>query len=199
VTSSDLNVFDISSPTNPVFSNKVPVGWNIETVYPFKDRLFVGSMTGMFIFGTQNPLAPNKIGQFAHVRTCDPVIADDHNAYVTLRSGNECQGFTNQLDVLNIDNITAPTLVKTYQLTNPHGLSKDGNTLFVCDGKDGLKIYDVANTSSLNLLKHLKGLETYDVIAYNKVALVVAKDGLYQFDYSNLNDVRMLSKIGYKN
>jgi hypothetical protein len=26
--------------------------------------------------------------------------------------------------------------------------------------------------------------------------LVVAKDGLYQFDYSNVNDIRLLSKIG---
>jgi len=38
-------------------------------------------------------------------------------------------------------------------------------------------------------------METYDVIAWNNRALVVAKDGLYQFDYSDVNDIRLLSKI----
>jgi hypothetical protein len=45
-------------------------------------------------------------------------------------------------------------------------------------------------------MKHITGMETYDVIAWNNKALVVAKDGLYQFDYSNLNNIRLLSKIG---
>jgi hypothetical protein len=38
-------------------------------------------------------------------------------------------------------------------------------------------------------------LEAYDVIAYNGVAIVIAKDGLYQYDYSNSNDIRQISKI----
>jgi len=42
-----------------------------------------------------------------------------------LSSGSTCGGFTNQLDVLDIKNIKVPTLVKSYPLTNPHGLSKD--------------------------------------------------------------------------
>lgn len=198
VTTSELKVFNIATANNPVFNNTVNIGWNIETIYPFKDRLFIGSNTGMFIYGTQNAASPSLLGQFTHVRTCDPVIADDKYAYVTLRSGTQCQGFTNQLDVLNIENINAPSLVKTYQLTNPHGLSKDGDVLFICDGKDGVKVYNAANVSNISLIKHIKDLETYDVIAYNNVALVVAKDGLYQFDYSSINNIKLLSRIGYK-
>jgi hypothetical protein len=197
VTSEKLNVFNISTPIDPQYTNKVTIGWNIETIYPFKDRLFIGSSNGMFVYGTQNPASPNLLGQFAHVRSCDPVVADDKYAYVTLRSGSECQGFINQLDVVNIQNISTPSLEKTYPLTNPHGLSKDGNILFVCDGADGVKIYDASQVNNLKLLRHIKNMETYDVIAYDNIALVVAKDGLYQFDYSNLSDVRMLSKIGY--
>ncbi|HEY0680674.1 MAG TPA: hypothetical protein VGD17_20485 [Chitinophagaceae bacterium] len=198
VTDSKLNVFDISAVNDPQFINKVDIGWNIETIYPFKDRLFIGSNTGMFIFSTTNPGSPNMVSQFAHARTCDPVIAEDKYAFVTLRSGTTCQGFTNQLDILNIENLSSPFLVKTYQLTNPHGLSKDGNTLFICDGKDGLKIYNAENINDLRLIKQVTNLETYDVIAFNDVALVVAKDGLYQFSYSNLNDIKLLSRIGYK-
>jgi hypothetical protein len=198
VTQDKLNVFDIASPNNPQFSNAVSIGWNIETLYPFKDKLFIGSNSGMFIYGTQNAISPNQLGNFSHARVCDPVIADDRYAYVTLRSGNTCMGFMNQLDVINIDNITSPSLVKSYPLTNPHGLSKDGNILFICDGKDGVKIYNAANVNNLQLIKHIANLETYDVIAYNKVALVVANDGLYQFDYADLGNIKLLSRIGYK-
>lgn len=198
VTDDKLNVFNITNQADPQFTNKVPIGWNIETIYPFKDRLFIGSNTSMFIYGTQNPNAPNMLGQFTHIRSCDPVIADDKYAYVTLRTGNNCRLGTNQLDILNVENLSAPTLVKTYGMTNPHGLSKDGNILFICEGKGGVKIYNAENVNDLKLLKHILDIETYDVIAYNKLALVVAKDGLYQFDYSDLGNVRLLSKISVK-
>ena len=197
VTESNLNVFNITSTNDPQFSNKVNIGWGIETIYPFKNRLFIGSNTGMFIYETTNPNIPSRVGQFAHARTCDPVIADDKYAYVTLRSGTTCQGFTNQLDVLNIENLNNPWLVKTYALTNPHGLSKDGNTLFICDGAEGLKIFNAQNVNDIKQLKQIRSMDAYDVIAFNNVALVVAKDGLYQFDYSNLDNIKLLSKINF--
>jgi hypothetical protein len=191
----DLDVFNITNAENPVNVSRKSLGWNIETIYPFMNKLFIGSRTGMFIYNISNPDNPVQEGQFTHVSSCDPVIADQQYAYVTLRSGTTCQGFTNQLEILNISNFGSPSLVKIYQLTSPHGLSKDGNTLFICDGRDGLKVYNATNVQNLQLIKHVGDMETYDVIAWNNNALVVAKDGLYQFDYSNLNNIRLRSKI----
>lgn len=195
VTDAVLNTFDVSTPHQPSLVGKLQIGWGIETIYPFKNQLFIGSTSGMFIYDVSNPGAPSKKGGFSHVRSCDPVVADDNYAYVTLRSGTACQGFTNQLEVLDVRNLNSPSLVKTYPMTNPHGLAIDGNTLFICDGKDGLKVYDAANVNSLKLLTQIGDFETYDIIAYNKWALVVAKDGLYQFDYTNLNNIKQISKI----
>ena len=50
-------------------------------------------------------------------------------------------------------------------------------------------------TSNLKLIKRIESIETSDVITLGGVALVVAKDGLYQYDYSDLNNIRFLSKI----
>lgn len=97
--------------------------------------------------------------------------------------------------MLDIKNIKVPTLVKSYPLTNPHGLSKDKNLLFICDGADGLKVFDATHADKIQTLQQITGLETYDVIASNNVALVIAKDGLYQYDYSNINNIHLLSKI----
>ena len=129
------------------------------------------------------------------MQSCDTVVAADKYAYVTLRSGTKCQWCTNQLDILTLNDLTNTSLVKTYNLTNPHGLSKDGDLLFICDGADGLKVYNSGDANNLKLIKHFSNLETYDVIAYNNIALVIAKDGVYQYDYSNVNDIHLLSKL----
>jgi hypothetical protein len=197
VSDANLNVYAINTPANPVNVSKIAMGWGIETIYPFKDKLFIGSTSGMFIYDVSNESNPSRMGQFSHLTSCDPVIADDNYAYVTLRSGTTCARGSNQLDVLDITSVTNPSLVKSYPMTSPHGLSKDGNTLFICDGADGLKMYDATDVKNLKLTSQQTGFESYDVIAYNKRAIVVAKDGLRQYDYSNPNEVRLLSKLGW--
>lgn len=194
---SDLNVFDIANSNDPIFSNKVNVDYHVETIYPFENKLFIGSNNGMFIYDIEtSPESPVKSGEFTHARSCDPVIADGEFAFITLHSGTTCLGFNNELDVVKLNNFTDASLIKIYNLTSPQGLSKDGNLLFVCDGTDGLKIFDAADVSNLKLIKQFSSLETYDVIAYNHIALVVAKDGLYQYDYSDVNNIHLVSKIG---
>jgi hypothetical protein len=188
-------VFNISNPAQPSFSKKNNIGWNIETLFPFKNNLFIGSNVGMFIYNISSPDNPVKTGQFSHVLSCDPVIADDNHAYVTLRSGNNCRNSVNQMDVLQLNNLTNPSLVKSYPLTNPHGLSKDGNLLLICDGKAGLKVYNASNASNLQLLSTISTIETYDVIAMNGIAIVVAIDGLYQYSYSDPSNPTLLSKL----
>ncbi|RYY21851.1 MAG: hypothetical protein EOO04_17325 [Chitinophagaceae bacterium] len=192
---SDLSILSVTNSADPVVVGTQKIGMNIETIYPFKDKLFIGSAAGMFIYNIANPSTPKRESEFSHARACDPVIADDNYAYVTLRTGTWCAGTTNTLDVVDIANITAPRLVKTYQLKNPHGLSKDGDLLFICDGTDGLKLYNASNVSDLKLLDHIKELETYDVIAWNKLLMVVSRDGLHQYDYSDGKSMRLLSTI----
>ncbi len=199
VSESALNVVSIANGADPVFSNKVQLGWGIETLYPFNNRLFIGSNTGMFIYDITNPTNPVKLGTFTHAKSCDPVIADNNNAFVTLRSGTPCNVTNEQLDVLDISNLSNPTLIKTYPMTNPHGLSKDGNTLIICDGRDGLKFYNATDVRNLSLQKQITGLDAYDVIAFNGWALIVAKNGLYQYDYSSISNINLISKMNVKN
>ena len=55
VNRSSLNVLNISAVNDPQLQNTVGVGWNIETIYPFKNKLFIGSSNGMFIFDIIQP------------------------------------------------------------------------------------------------------------------------------------------------
>jgi hypothetical protein len=192
----DLKVFNTSNPSLPTFVKTLQFDQgDIETIFPYKDRLFIGSQSGMFIYDAANRDNPVKLGQFTHARACDPVVADDTHAYVTLRSNSRCTGVTNQLDVIDINTLSKPKLLKTYSLREPAGLSKDGNLLFICDGKDGLKIYDATRPDNLIRLQTVGGMETYDVIAFNKMAITVATDGLYIIDYSVPSQAKVTGKI----
>ncbi len=195
VNTSSLHVFGISKPQDPVRGKEVPLSWNIETIYPFRDRLFIGSNAGMYLFSVANPDNPEQLGKFEHARACDPVVGDDRYAYVTLRSGTECEGFSNQLDIVDLRNPSSPFLFKTYAMKNPHGLSKDGKLLFICDGAAGLKVYDATDPNDLVLLSVVEGIEAYDIIAWKGIALVTAKGGLYQYAYDNPAQLKLLSKM----
>lgn len=66
VDDSELRLFDISDKADPEFVKQIPLGWGIETIFPFKDKLFIGSTTGMHIYDISVPAAPQQIGR-AHV------------------------------------------------------------------------------------------------------------------------------------
>lgn len=197
------NVHSVSIETleNPIAKSKNMIAWDIETIFPHEGKLFFGAQSGMYIFGLDDPEKPTQISRYAHVRSCDPVVVEGDLAYVTLRSGTTCQGFTNQLEVIDIKDLTNPVLLKIYPMTNPHGLGIDNKNLFICDGDDGLKIYDATDHLKIsdNQLAHYKNINTYDVIPYNNFAIMTGKDGIYQFDYSNPKDIKLLSKVTISN
>ena len=193
----DLQVADIKTGNEPIAKSRSYLAWDIETIFPYKNNLFIGSASGMHIMDLTSPESPTKLSTYEHVRSCDPVVVDDKYAYVTLRSGTMCQGFANQLEVIDIQDLSAPRLLRTYPMTNPHGLGIDNMTLFVCDGNDGLKAYDASDINNIakNMLAHYKNINATDVIPYNNTLIMIGEDGLFQYDYSNPKDIRLLSTI----
>ena len=196
----NLKVFNTIIPEKPVYVKEVSAGgWDIETIFPFGNNLFIGSMSGMYIFDISTKDNPVQQGTFVHARRCDPVISDGKYAYVTLRDGSACRGFENQLDVVDIADLKKPVLVKSYNMTSPHGLSKDGNTLIICDGKDGVKFFDASKASDVKQLAWVKDINAFDVITVNSIAIVSAVDALYLIDYSNPANPLIKGSVKIKN
>lgn len=193
-----LQLFDIQNVSDPKVWSKVNIGWDIETIFPFRNRLFIGSTTGMFIYDVSTPWNPLLLSQFSHARACDPVVADDNYAYVTLRTGTRCGGAQNQLDILDISNLTSPKLIKSYPMQGPAGLGIDNGILFICDGPAGLKVFDAKNPNDIKLIDWKSDMIAFDVIPLGNTLLMIAEDGFYQYDYSNPKDLKLLSKIPVK-
>lgn len=195
-----LKVFDITSRTRPYNMGDFYPGWNVETMFLTENNMFLGTTTGMVIFDISNPLVPSLKTFFNHARSCDPVVVDDTIAYITLRSGTTCGGTVNCLDVVNIKKINSPSIVATFGMTNPHGLGKKGDMLFVCDGDAGLKIYDASDPRTVGNrpVYTYASINAYDVIPVGDLLVMVGDDGLFQYDYSDIRNIRLLSKIEVK-
>ncbi|MBL0357364.1 MAG: hypothetical protein IPP72_10985 [Chitinophagaceae bacterium] len=192
-----VGIIDISNAAMPVLNTTFFAGFDLQTIFPFDDKLFLGSAVGMFMYDVSNPANPVAAGEFQHGRACDPVITDGSYAYVTLHAGDGCGGDANELHVIDVRNLPASSLVKTYPLTKPTGLSKDGNLLFVCDGT-AVKIYNATDPAALQLLQQLTINEPYDIITGDHKAMVVCANGLYQYDYTDINHIRSLSFLPAK-
>jgi hypothetical protein len=172
--------------------------WGIETIFPYKDYLFIGANNGMHIMDISSPTSPVHASTFEHAQACDPVVVDGDIAYVTLRDGTECLGFVNQLEVIDVRNIHSPKHLYTHRMSHPHGLSVFGNELYLCEGKHGLKTFDKRDPAKIpqNLLSHIKGFHAYDVIVVpGKSLLVIGNDGFRQYNYSNPGKLELLSTI----
>lgn len=190
-----LRVFSLVQPQEPrlVLQRRVP-SWMAETLFLAKDRLFVGSRDGMYIYDVSHPAAPRLMGQVRHFRSCDPVVVQGNYAFLTLRKGGNCRRGANALQVYDVSDSRRPRLLKSYPMTNPWGLGIDGNFLFVADGKAGLKLFDATNPLDLVLLSTHPTIQGYDVIPDQRILIVSAEDGLYQLDYRT-SALRTLSRI----
>jgi hypothetical protein len=190
-----IDVVDISDASHPSLLTRTPVGYDLETIFPFQDKLLVGSKQGVNVYSinTANHL-PVEVGTFKHGTSCDPVIADQSYAYVTLRSGTYCGGSSNELDVLDAQDITQSSLLRSYPMDGPSGLGKDGSLLFVCDGSV-VKVFDATDPSNLKLKTKLPVNNAYDVIASNHLLIVVGSDGFYEYDYSDPTHIKLLSHL----
>ena len=101
-----LKAFDISSNTTPVYKSKTEIGINIETIFPYQDKLFIGSSSTMYIYSLSDPSRPTQLGKAEYTirMSCDPVVAKDSVAYATLRATGPCGGGQSALVVYNIKN-----------------------------------------------------------------------------------------------
>lgn len=182
----EIIVFSVGDNHRPSPFAKFDTQVQAETLFKLNQTLFVGSTTGMLMYDVSSPSNPTYLNQINHFRSCDPVVADQTHAFVTLRGGTNCFTELNELQVYNIENPENLTLTDSHILYNPHGLAIYGNHLIVCDGTAGIKVVDVTDRSNIGVVANDNIPFAYDVIIDFPNAFVVGKGILYQYDISNL-------------
>jgi hypothetical protein len=193
-----LYILNISDPVKPVREEVQHISGQVETMFIHDKHIFFGMPNGMEVYSLKVPSVPQRIGQYSHITSCDPVVVQDSIAYVTLRGGTVCNGGANRLDVVKMTNdYSEYELVASYGMIGPYGLGLDGNILFVCDGNDGLKVFDATDYTTItdNLLARFREIQTYDVIPVNGYLFMIGDDGFYLYDYSDIKNIRQVGHI----
>ncbi|WP_345273737.1 hypothetical protein [Flaviramulus aquimarinus] len=193
----EMGIFNIQNLAEPILENTQYAGWNIETMFQAEGYLYLGSTNGMYIFNLVNPALPEYVSEFIHWEGCDPVVVDGNYAYVTIRGGNVCGQLESVLEVIDITDKSTPTLAKRYELDNPYGLGVKDNTLFICDGTSGLKLYNKADPLNLSMTKVFEDIQSKDVIPLENVLLMIGGDTLYQYNYLE-DGVELISAFSLK-
>lgn len=197
VSNQSLEVYDINDGANPTKTVTRQMGVGIETIFPYKQNLFIGATDGMYIYNNSSPNNPVLMSKYTHVLSCDPVVVQDKYAYVTLRAGVNCRpgGSFSSLDVVDISDPTRPALVGSQQMDSPYGLGVSGNKLFVCEGEKGLRVMDITDPKTPVQKFFFQNIPSYDVIVGNNRLMITGKKGLFQYAFSEADSMQYLSQI----
>ncbi|MDR1524193.1 MAG: hypothetical protein LBS79_02905 [Tannerella sp.] len=208
VDNATLKMFDLSDPAQPLFleGKTQKLGQNIETIFNMDTLLFIGSQDGMYIYNIKRPQFPEYLSRVSHIRSCDPVVASGHYAYVTLNSdGTWCGNRGNGLFIYDISDIRKPReIYSSANFDSPKGLGVDGDKLFVCEAVKGVQVFDISNPArpvwidDLSYIAQAQGIRTYDVIPLDGLLLTSADKGLFQFDYTG-EKIQFVSEITIQN
>ena len=179
------------------------IGEGVETIFPFEDNLYIGSRSAVNIYNISDPRQPVEAYEFNHATACDPVLPADGVAYVTLRTADfsACPGNTNSLLVLDTRNIHDVGQKKEIAMSSPFGMTIKGNDLYVGEGDNGLKIFDISDKYKPELRRSIDNIKAYDVIPHPTISnliLTTGPDGMSQYMINdNGESLTLQSSISY--
>lgn len=185
VSSHYLYTVDISNPANPVKVGQSALNFDMETIYPYRNRLFIGSRTGLYIYSIDTPAEPKLIGEAKHGRSCDPVVANDSVSYSTLKGNSFCGPATSGLYVYDVKNLNQPVLKNTIPINEPIGLGMADSALYVCCANGGMKVFSIKNAYNPIEKQTISGFNFIDVIPYYDILICWVSDGINLYDISN--------------
>ncbi len=195
----NLSVFSISNSASPQLIRTTKVGFEIETIFPFKDRLFIGSTSVVHIFSITDPEKPVKLSQAISptvLSRCDPVVAKDTVAYATLRVNGACGGVQSILACYDIKDISNPVQRGTFPVNEPYGLGYKDDVLYVCGKGTGLHVFDISKAYTPVQLKVIRDNNWYiDVIPYNDVLICWTETGTILYDITDNRNPVLLATI----
>ncbi|MEP5338099.1 MAG: hypothetical protein ABJL44_08385 [Algibacter sp.] len=183
VSAHEMTIFNISNLSQPTQASTFYAGNNIETLFQADGYLYIGSTDGMYIYDLKDAKTPTYVSEFLHWTGCDPVVVDGDYAYLTLRGGNNCGQQESVLEIIDVSDKASPTLAARHVLENPYGLGIKGNTLFVCDGDAGLKVFNKENPLDIKDVKQFKDIQSKDVIPLENTLVMIGDNTLYQYEY----------------
>lgn len=192
-----IYIKDVKNPIKKLSLNFI--NNDVETLFPYGDNLFFGAENGVYIYNYKNsPETPTYVSTLSHVVGCDPVVVQDNYVFNTIRNGTTCRLGNSQsfLYVYDIKDIMHGVNLQMVSEPSPYGLGIKQNLLVVCNGLNGMMVYDWDERTKQVALKHTyPEIHAFDVIINNNTLIVTADNGLFQFNCTDPNNITYLSTL----
>ncbi|WP_369995449.1 LVIVD repeat-containing protein [Winogradskyella sp.] len=195
-----LFTFDITDYNNISLSAETWMGgWfggaELETTYILKNNLFIGATNGMHIVSLQNEFSPTYMSSFLHATGCDPVVVEGNTAYITVRGGNGCGAIEDQVNIIDVTDLSSPVEYSTYFLSSPYGLGVKDQVLYVCND-NGINVFDAQNPNGITL-ENTYSVNAKDVIALSTHLIAVGENVIHQYNYTDNFGLELIDSIQF--
>ncbi|NWF90079.1 MAG: T9SS type A sorting domain-containing protein [Ignavibacteriaceae bacterium] len=190
-----LSVVNVTNPANPVDVVEVPSGYRTARIIFDGNYAYVAvGDSGMYIYNVVNPASPvfvtsiKTTGRAASLYYGAVTISGTPTGHIFISNRNPAPG----ISAINVANPSSPTTASFLAaLAAPSGSAFTpfylNGKVYVAYGTAGLRILDVTNPSSINLLGTANlGGDSRAVVVYGNYAYVAARDsGVYVVDVTN--------------
>jgi len=165
---SALSIFDITTDTPTVIA-KINIDRQGETIAKLGTVLLIGN----------------------------PVVSDGQYAFITLRSGRNCGGNSDALEIIDISDLKNPRMVSSYSMSSPYGLALMGTNLFVGEKYNGMSWFDVSDVSNITLIEKINDITAIDFIVNGNDLTIATAYSLLQMQLTDTNELIQLSEFKY--
>jgi len=178
--SDGLRIYDVTDPTNPVnIAHATNSGSANDVVISSNYAYLANGGDGLHIYDVSDPTNPVSVGQIYKGNFSITLVVTNNYAYV---------GDTSGFQIFNVSNPASPYFVSSTPLSYGPGVDISGSYLYLADGVDGLRIYDVSNPTTATSVGHIvqNGANAIWVMVSGAFAYVVSwNDGLRIYNITN--------------
>lgn len=191
----DLKLFDLSTPEAPLLEKTIPLGIDVRKVTTFENFLFVYSHLGLYVYDATSRQQPAFFSQYAEVLPCNNLAATPDYIYLSQRKDSLCGSAENQVQVLDFRNPRNITKKGEYFFNSPYDVAVNDGKLFLTEGEEGVKIFNLRRDGVINSLAHLTGQTANRVLAWRQFFLFSSPNGISQYNLRDDNSIVLLSEL----
>jgi hypothetical protein len=101
------------------------------------------------------------------------------------------------MEVVDVTNLSNPSLITTIEMINPHGLAVNDTLLFVGEGEFGFKVFNIKNRRDPVEIAYYDSIPANDMISINgrRELIITGDKGIFQYNYADIDSVYQMSQI----
>lgn len=193
----NIGVYQFTNPLSPIKQNTITTNKTAETLFLHKNMLFAVGKKETQFFSLEKPESPAYLSSTEHWTSSSSAVLHNEQVFLTHRSNSNNSAESDQLSVLDLQNVYEPKVQFIFAMTNPLGLALYQQHLYICDGNAGLKIHKSNTSRKMTSRAEMQYPEIHavDIIPLDNTLLLIFDDRIKQYAVEKNNTLKEISLI----